>query len=174
MGLTKERQRLRNCARQLLECRKQHQIGSPFALARAIQTCALYRVRHPRWVAKLIRKGFQEVLSDRIKSWDDILGKPKGPKRSIGAVALRRLEDLKIIKAVDAYEPGPGENMADKFAVVGARLKIKEKSCEQRYYAAASSYFPNSCRWKKNRLPKKKKTMLPKKKRKQLRETRQP
>jgi hypothetical protein len=116
--------------------------GDKTALFAAIQWCAMTERPMPKWLADAVREAWDEVISHRAKSWNDVLGPPR-PKGVHREDARRRSAlRFKVYARVDARLREGAATNPDLFDEVGRTFTppIGHTLCEELYREVARVY----------------------------------
>lgn len=110
--------------------------GDGFAVLACIRSCVTSGLVAPEWLAYAFNRHYDQVLSCRVRSWDEAFGKPYSGK---DIKLLRQRRELrfavynKVLETLNDHPQVIGEKL---FAQVAEHFGIKKTLCAELYYEA--------------------------------------
>ena len=117
------------------DCRLKFLNGDRAALFFAINQCATRELVIPEWAASAFRRGYSDVASFRVDSWDKAFGAPF-PKGFKVAQGRRRLGLIFIVhgRILDIYKREQVAIDDELFQRVANEFHIGKRQCKQFWY----------------------------------------
>lgn len=135
----------------LEELGKAFAAGDRGALMAALRVCANHDLPMPQWLSKAYIRSYDQVLTCRVKSWDEAFGAPFPKGANLNALRKRRelryRIGLAVLNRIQRYPDMP----IDKglFEAVGKEFNVGASLAEELYYSAVKQGLPSAADWKK-------------------------
>jgi hypothetical protein len=115
--------------------------GHKPALMRAINDCAEHGVPLPEWASEAYQKAFNTVQGARVKSWDDVFGRPHPKGAHLAAIRKRQRLWYMVRGAVLEIRREHPETVIDEalFERVGKQFNIGKTLAAEIYYRKSIS-----------------------------------
>ncbi len=120
----------------IAEERKNFDGGEKMALLAAIRDCACYDLPMPEWVSRAFIRAYDQVLSCRSDSWDEVFGRPYKKGAHLSRMRQARINRGAVwLEVKRAVQRGESIN-TDLFERIGARIGIGKTRAEELYAQA--------------------------------------
>jgi hypothetical protein len=129
--------------------RLSYERGEKHALFSVLYYCGYFRQRPPEWAAEAIAKAYSKFVNGKIKSWEDIFGKPFPGRRRAGLeTSTRTFEIYGEVRRLREEEDMPiGQELFEEAA---KNLKIgRKRGGESGWSTVRRLYYKDRQHWEK-------------------------